>query len=49
MHRPRILIIDDELSIVKFLQADPEANGYETLAASDGAEAVADGLQRCGI
>jgi two-component system KDP operon response regulator KdpE len=40
MHRPRILIVDDELAIVKFLRANLEANGYETLAASDGAEAL---------
>ena len=40
MHRPRILIVDDELVIVKFLRANLEANGYETLAASDGAEAL---------
>jgi len=40
MHRPRILIVDDELAIVKFLRANLEANGYETLAASDGAVAL---------
>lgn len=40
MHRPRILIVDDELGIIKFLQANLQANSYETLAASDGAEAL---------
>ena len=40
MHHPCILIVDDELAIVKFLRANLEANGYETLAASDGAEAL---------
>jgi len=40
MHRSRILIVDDELAIIKFLRANFEANGYEALAASDGAEAL---------
>jgi two-component system KDP operon response regulator KdpE len=40
MHRPRILIVDDELAIIKFLRANLEADGFETLAAIDGAEAL---------
>ena len=40
MHRPRILIVDDDLPIIKFLRANLQAEGYETLAAMDGAEAL---------
>ena len=40
MHHPRILIVDDELAIIKFLRANLEAKGFETLAAMDGAEAL---------
>jgi len=40
MHRYRILIVDDEPTIVKFLQANLEANGFETLGAMDGVEAL---------
>jgi len=40
MRRLRILIVDDEPTIVKFLQANLEANGFETLVAMDGAEAL---------
>jgi two-component system KDP operon response regulator KdpE len=40
MHRTRILIVDDELAIIKFLRASLEADGFETLAAMDGAEAL---------
>lgn len=40
MHRLRILIVDDESTIVKFLRANLEANGFETLGAMDGAEAL---------
>jgi len=36
----RILVVDDELSIIKFLRANLEARGYEVLAAMDGAEAI---------
>jgi two-component system KDP operon response regulator KdpE len=36
----KILVVDDELAIIKFLRANLEANGYETLAVSDGAEAL---------
>jgi len=40
MVKTRILVVDDELSIIKFLRANLEANGYEVLAAMDGAEAL---------
>jgi len=40
MKKTRILIVDDELSIIKFLRANLEANGYKVLAAMDGAEAL---------
>ena len=40
MSKTRILVVDDELSIIKFLRANLEANGYEMLAAMDGAEAL---------
>ena len=40
MRHPRILIVDDELAIIKFLRANLEAKGFETLAAMDGAEAL---------
>ncbi len=40
MSKTRILVVDDELSIIKFLRANLEARGYEVLAAMDGAEAL---------
>jgi len=40
MRKKRILIVDDEAIIIKFLRVNLEANGYETLAAMDGAEAL---------
>ena len=40
MSKTRILVVDDELSIIKFLRANLEAKGYEVLAAMDGAEAL---------
>ena len=40
MRRLRILIVDDEPTIVKFLRANLEANDFETLGATDGAEAL---------
>ena len=40
MRRHRVLIVDDELAIIKFLRANLEANGFEVLAAIDGAEAL---------
>ena len=38
--RPRILIVDDEPGIITTLQLALEANGFETLAASNGIEAL---------
>jgi len=38
MKKTRILIVDDELSILKYLRANLEAEGYEVLMAMDGAQ-----------
>ena len=40
MSKKRILVVDDELSMVKFLRANLESRGYEVLTATDGAEAL---------
>ncbi len=40
MKKTRILIVDDELSILKYLRANLEAEGYEVLSAMDGAQAL---------
>ena len=40
MSKTRILIVDDELSIIKFLRANLESKGYEVLIAMNGAEAL---------
>jgi DNA-binding response OmpR family regulator len=40
MSKKRILVVYDELSIVKFLRANLESRGYEVLTATDGAEAL---------
>jgi len=40
MSKTRILVVDDELSIIKFLRANLESRGYEVLTAMDGAEAL---------
>ena len=40
MHRPRILIVDDDPVIIKFIRANLKAGDYETLAAMDGSEAI---------
>jgi len=40
MRKIRILIVDDELSIIKFLRATLKAENYEVLTAMDGAEAL---------
>ena len=40
MKKTRILVVDDELSIIKFLRANLESKDYEVLAAMDGAEAL---------
>jgi DNA-binding response OmpR family regulator len=39
MRKPRILIVDDEPAIRKFVRANLEARDYETLLAMDGSEA----------
>ncbi len=40
MKKTRILIVDDELSIIKFLRANLEAEGFEVLTAIDGVQAL---------
>ena len=40
MGRSRILVVDDEPAIIKLLRANLLGNGYEVLAAMDGAEAL---------
>ncbi len=40
MKKTRILVVDDELTIIKFLRANLEARGYEVLAAVNGTEAL---------
>ncbi len=40
MVKTRILVVDDELSIIKFLRANLEANDFEVLVATDGSEAL---------
>lgn len=39
-HRPRVLIVDDEAAILRFLKASLSANEYEVIEASTGAEAI---------
>jgi DNA-binding response OmpR family regulator len=41
MRKPCILIADDEPAIRKFIRANLEARGYETILAGDGNEAIA--------
>ena len=40
MAKTRILVVDDEISILKFLRTNLESKGYEVLAAMNGAEAL---------
>jgi two-component system KDP operon response regulator KdpE len=40
MRNRRILIVDDEVSVVKFLRSNLEANDLRTLTATNGAEAL---------
>jgi len=40
MKKTRILVVDDELSIVKFLRANCEKEGYEVLTAMNGSDAL---------
>lgn len=40
MRHPRILIVDDEQAIIKFLRANLQAEDYKVLVAMDGAEAL---------
>ena len=40
MGRKCILVVDDEISMIKFLRANLENKGYKVLAAMNGAEAL---------
>jgi two-component system KDP operon response regulator KdpE len=40
MIKTRILVVDDELSIIRFLRGNLEARGYKVLTAMNGAEAL---------
>jgi len=40
MRRKRILIVDDDVAVIKFVRASLEANYYEPLVAMDGTEAL---------
>ena len=40
MVKTRILVVDDEVSIVRFVRASLEASGYGVLTAGDGFEAL---------
>jgi two-component system KDP operon response regulator KdpE len=40
MNKASILVVDDEISIIKFLRRNLEARGYEVFTAMDGAEAL---------
>jgi len=40
MNKVRILVVDDEVSIVKFLRANLEKDGYEVLVSLDGDEGL---------
>ena len=40
MRKTRILVVDDELSIIKFLRANLEANSYQVFTALNGDEAL---------
>ena len=40
MHKKRILVVDDELVVLKFLRANLQEEGHKVLTALDGAEAL---------
>jgi two-component system, OmpR family, KDP operon response regulator KdpE len=40
MYNSRILVVDDDLAIIKFLRANLQAEGYEILVAIDGEQAL---------
>jgi two-component system KDP operon response regulator KdpE len=40
MRRPHVLIVDDELAIIKFVRANLQAEDYEVLTAMDGCQAL---------
>jgi DNA-binding response OmpR family regulator len=41
MRKPRVLVVDDEPAIRKFVRANLEARDFETILAADGTEAIA--------
>lgn len=40
MHRPLVLIVEDEIGMAKFIRAHLEANDFDTVVAMDGAKAL---------
>jgi DNA-binding response OmpR family regulator len=40
MNNPQLLLVDDDPSILKFVQANLEVRGYTALIAADGKEAI---------
>lgn len=40
MHKPLILIVDDDIGVLKFVRANLQSSDYETLVAMDGKEAL---------
>jgi two-component system, OmpR family, KDP operon response regulator KdpE len=40
MHNSRIIVVDDDLAIIKFLRANLQAEGYEILVALDGEKGI---------
>ena len=40
MLKKRIMVVDDELNIIRFLRSNLEAEGFEVIVATDGAQAI---------
>jgi len=40
MKKKRVLVVDDEIGVIRFLRASLEANNYKVLTATDGAQAL---------
>ena len=40
MRRPRVLIVDDDPGVLKFVRANLQAMDFQTLTAMDGVEAL---------
>lgn len=43
--KPKVLIVDDELDVVRALKMRFEANGYQVVTASDGVQATSQALR----